>query len=288
MNRIPRLVTVGQLTADITVELDDALALGDQTTGAIRRQLGGSAAIAAHNAATLMLAPVVFSGHAGEDAAAEDGLATLRDAGVELGPLVRTETSPEVVLLVEPGGERTMVAAPGSPDWSQLELDAGPGDIVLFEGWHLFDRHDFAPLLGAARRSGAIVAVDVCSASRARDAAAHRRRLDALNPDILLANAAEAAAYGLEPATAGGLVLVHAGSEPTRIWHNGGCSVHDVRRRAAVDTSGAGDTFAGALLAALAAGAEVDAAVALAHEAAGRVVEVAGTLLTSLVPAAWR
>lgn len=278
-----RFLAVGQLTVDTTVGLHAPLAAGDQTTGSIRRGAGGSAAIAAHNAAGLELCRVAFAGHCGADAAGDAALEVLRDAGVGIAGLVRTGASPEVVVLVGVRGERTMVAAPGSPPWHRLDLDVAPGDVVLFEGWHLFGGGDerYDELIVAARRRGATVALDVCSASRAADPRAHARRLAALAPDILLANAAEAATLDVEADPPAATVVVHAGGDPTRLWRGGRCTTHAVARREPVDTTGAGDTFAGALLAARAAGMEWEYAIEIAHETAGAVVGREGALLRS-------
>jgi ribokinase len=275
-----RLVCVGQLTADTIVRLDRPLAVADQTTGAFTASVGGSAAVAAHNAALLGLCPVSFSGHVGLDHGGRDGLAQLRAAGVRAGALVRTPVCAHVLVMVDPTGERTMIAAPGSPPWEQLQVDARPGDIVLFEGWHLFEDGPYAGLIRAVQEAGATVAVDVCSASRAADPAAHARRLQALAPDVLLANAAEAAVLGLEPADGRSTLLVHRGPEATHVWVGGRLTRFAVEARECVDATGAGDTFAGALLATLAAGRPMAAAVAVAHAAAGAVVGTRGPLLS--------
>lgn len=279
------LVTIGQATMHTTVALDRPLAVHDQTTGRFERGLGGTAAIVAHNAAALALTPVSFSGHAGEDPAGDAALRALRTAGVRVGALTRDVPSPQIVVLVGPDGERTMVAAPGAPRWESLTPDVCPGDIAFFEGWHLFEDTGYMELIRAARARGATIALDVCSATRARDARRHARLLRAIRPDILLANDAEAAAYALEPAPPETVLLVHAGAEPTRVWEAGRCTRHAVLARTPVDTSGAGDTFAAGLLAALAGGLTLDTALAIAHRAAGDVVGLPGALLVTSRPA---
>lgn len=284
--RLPRrLVCVGQLTSDATVLLDSLLAIGDQTTGAITRGFGGTAAIVAHNAALLGLTPVSFAGHAGADAAGRDGLARLTATGVQIGPLVETPASPEVLVLVDPGGERTMVASAGAPDWRDLQLQPSPDDIVVFEGWHLFgeDARDYCELVRRARQAGAMIAVDVCSAARAEDPRCHGELLAGLHPDVLLANAAEAAVFGLEPWGEETTLVVHSGSGPTRVWTGGRVASFAVRAREPLDTTGAGDTFAAGFLSALAVGQSIADAVALAHLAAGEVVATPGPLLVSHV-----
>jgi sugar/nucleoside kinase (ribokinase family) len=195
--------------------------------------------------------------------------------------IVVAPSPPEVILLTEPDGERTMLGAPQTPNWQELQPDFRETDVVLFEGWHLFSRSAYTGLIGAARDAGALVAVDVCSAPRAVDPRAHSQVLRELAPDILVANEAEAAVYCLEPAPGDLILVVHAGGEPTRIWDHGACQEVPLIPRVAVDTTGAGDTFAAAMLAAIAAGEALLPAVELAHEAAGAVVAKVGPLLLS-------
>lgn len=275
-----RLVCIGQATSDVVALVDGRLASGDQTTGVVTRQFGGTAAIVAHNAASLRLAHVVFSGHAGADAAGRAAASALAGAGVEIGELIRTPHSPQVVVLVDADGERTMIAHPQAPDWSALRPRFGPYDFVFFEGWHLFDpgAGAYERLVEDARSAGAGVAIDVCSATRADDPVAHGARIAAL-ADVVIANKAEASAMRLEPSLAHDRVLiVHAGAEPTRVWASGRRSDHPVPHRTVVDTTGAGDAFAGGMLAALVAGQRLDDAIAVGHHLGGNAVERVGAI----------
>lgn len=273
-----RLVCVGQATADTVVVLDRQLAPGDQTTGMVTRQPGGTAAIVAQNASSVGLSDVVFSGHAGSDAAGRRSLDALTRAGVQLGDLVQTPRSPEVIVLIDRDGERTMVAHRETPPWERLNLLVGADDLVFFEGWHLFETPSFERIVLAARRAGSCIAVDPCSATRADDPIGHGSRLAAL-AHIVIANQAEAAAYRLEPPDpAVELLVVHAGPEPTRVWIRGRCTSYPVPRRMALDTTGAGDAFAGGLLTMLAAGAGTGEAVGEAHRLAGQAVERIGAM----------
>lgn len=271
-----RLVTVGQLTVDTTVLLDApvAVAVGDQTTGRALRSFGGTAAIAARNAAIATRVPTKFCGHVGDDPAGRAARMDLAMAGVELGDLLVTAASPEVLVLVDPAGERTMVASPGRPAWERLETRVGPGDIVLFEGWHLFAPGPYSDLVRGARAAGAFVAIDVCSATRADDPVRHGRFLADLRPHLVLANAAEAEAYGLthRAASRETAVVVHAGSDPTQAWWGGVELTVPVAVGPVTDTTGAGDTFAGTLLGALILGSSLREAIEAAHAAAANVV----------------
>lgn len=271
---------VGQATSDTVATLSTPLATGDQATAAISRTLGGTAAIVAHNASLLGHLDTVFCGHVGADANGRAALAQLAAAGVTVGTRISTAASPEVIVLVEPGGERTMVADAGTPDWSKLELDLRADDVVFFEGWHLFDAPDaYIELMRAAGATGATVALDVCSAERAADPLVHRKALAAARPDILLANAAEARAFRLDDGLLAPTIVVHAGAEPTSVLRDGVRAVYPLVVRDVLDSTGAGDTFAAGLLSALAAGSSIACAVAAAHRAAAAVLAVSGALL---------
>jgi ribokinase len=276
-----RLLCVGQLTVDTVAQLDKPLARNDQGTASITRSMGGTAAIVAHNAAVLDRCDVVFAGHVGMDAGARNSLIELTEAGVNVGALVETDASPEVIVVVEPNGDRTMIAAPGAPDWALLELEVGESDIVFFEGWHLFadDPEAFSTLIRRAAATGATIAIDVCSAARALDPLRHAHRIRALVPDIILCNDSEDVAYGLSRLGTSSLVVVHAGPRATHVYRGTVERRFDVTPRTVVDTTGAGDTFAAGLLSALADGDDLATAVQCAHAVAGDAVEIIGALL---------
>jgi ribokinase len=274
-----RVVAVGQLTADTTVRLHAPLAPGEQVRGAAHKFPGGTAAIVAHNAAVAGGA-AMFVGNVGHDDGGQHGLARLRDAGVEIGSLIETERSAEVIVLVDPDGERTMVASGEEVPWGDLELNACAHDVVFFEGWHLLEQRTAISYLDLIRRTvanGALVALDVCS-SRA-DAPPLRDRLVSAGVSVVLANEREAEAYDLVTEPPVPLVIVHASAQPTKVVAGRHITEVPVGPAPVFDSTGAGDTFASALLVALAQGAGVLDAVAEGHRLASEVIAVPGPLL---------
>lgn len=96
-----------------------------------------------------------------------------------------------------------------------------------------------------------------------------------LRPTVVFANEDEAAAAGLPRDGGRYLLVVKAGPDPATIVHPDGHreTVAPTARMRARDTTGAGDVFAGAFLARLAAGTTPGEACAAGHRAA------AGTLM---------
>jgi sugar/nucleoside kinase (ribokinase family) len=102
-----------------------------------------------------------------------------------------------------------------------------------------------------------------------------------LRPDVLFCNAAEAEALGLTRDLPGwsGLVLVHAGTQPTRVLSRTGAEevpVHPLPEDRLRDTTGCGDAFAAGVLAGWRAGEPVVGAVRTGHAAAAVVAGVVG------------
>lgn len=91
--------------------------------------------------------------------------------------------------LVEPDGERTIIANGGRPDWAALDVAAEPRQLVYVEGWHLIEQPEaFADLRRRLAANSADIALDVCSATRAVAPVAHARLLSSLPLTTVFAN----------------------------------------------------------------------------------------------------
>ena len=245
----------------------------------IRRRRGGSAANAAV-AAACVLGPgrVRFFGRIGADPAGDRLLDELAAAGVR--PCVhRGGRSGTVVVLLGEGGERTMLTDRGAC----AELDGFEpawlnGVAILHVAGYSLLEEPSAPvardMIAAVRRAGGTVSVDACSVGAIADAGivAFRETLIALTPDVLLCDAGEAA---LLDASGGyrqlaDLVIVKDGARPTRLFGAGfdGEPVTPPRLGDVPDTTGAGDAFAGGLLAGRLAGKAWPEATAAGQEVA--------------------
>jgi sugar/nucleoside kinase (ribokinase family) len=129
---VREVVVVGDLATDVVVLLEGSPAPGSDRPAAIRSRGGGAGANVAVHLARLGT-PVTFAGCVGDDAAGTGLVAELAAAGVT--PAVRTvagAATGTIVSLVEPGGQRSMLADRGA----NLALE--PADVpVPVPGGHL-------------------------------------------------------------------------------------------------------------------------------------------------------
>ena len=277
------IAVVGDLMVDVVAALAGPLAHGSDTPARISHHQGGSGAnVAAWLAAAG--AEVAFAGRAGADPLGDAAVAAL--SGVTLA----VERDPErptgtCIVLVHPGGERTMVPDAGANDALELrELPAGEhlhltGYALLREG----SRPAALRALELARERGIPVSVDPSSAA---PLAGEPRFADWVSgAALLLPNADEArvltgeadperAARALAAGVREAVVTLGAAGA---LWSDGARVLRAAARPAeVVDTTGAGDAFAAGLLAARAAGAEPAEQLAAGCALAARAVGVRG------------
>ena len=285
------VVTLGKLVADEVLVLGAELVRGGQVR--VRRRLAPGGA-PANVAATLARAgvPVRMVGWAGADLLTDALLSDLSSRGVQL-ELVRHGRAPMTTVLVHPDGERSLLADAGDGGLELHHVDpAWPAGAAVLH----VDGYDLLPgrwpdvvfaVAGRAHAVGAAVSVDVAAANRIEEfeaghgEGAYTRLLERLRPDLLLCNEREAAVLGgTENLLAlAGLVVVHAGPEPTRVLTQAGAfevPVPRLRAGALVDTTGAGDAFAAGLIAGWWQGRALREAVEMGHAAAAVVAAVPG------------
>ena len=273
------LLTVGDLVEDVVVVLPGPPSPGTDTTCRIVRSRGGSAA-------NVAAAAVAAGGRArllarvGDDPLGEQLCAELAAAGVDLQHVQRSGRTGSIVVLVDPAGERTMLTDRGAsaqlaPDVAALE---GVGALHV----PAYSLAVARPLFDAARERGILRSVDASSVGLLRELGREHWRavLGALGPDVVFADAGEAAFLGLDDRPPPGvpLAVVKDGPRPARVLRSGRgpVEVPATPVTEVVDTTGAGDAFAGAWLVATLAGADVEEAVRRAHGHAAQVVGHAG------------
>ncbi|WP_181140444.1 carbohydrate kinase family protein [Streptomyces sp. Ru62] len=275
------LLVVGDVVTDVIARHRGPLAAGTDTAAVIRRLPGGAGANVACWAAHAGCADVRLLGRVGADAAAWHER-ELVAAGVRPRLAVdREATTGTVICLVDTGAEaeRTFLTDSGASlrlgpaDWSDALID-GVARLHL-SGYLLFTESSRAlaeTALAAARARGVPVSLDPASAGFLIELGVDRFLAFAEGLDVLLPSRDEACLLtGLpDPADAAAklsrlvpLVVAKAGADGALVARAGAAPARVPAVPAEPrDTTGAGDAFTGAFLAALLAGAAPEEAAA--------------------------
>lgn len=279
------LTVIGDLVEDVVVWTGAPSRHGTDNPALVTRSRGGSAANVAARSA--MLAPTRFIGRVGDDATGAGLIAALDATGVDVR-VQRGGRTGTVVVVVDPSdGERTMY--PDRAAAAELE----PVDHRWLVGTTLLHVPAYGfgaePAAGSilaaiehARRRGARLSIDVSAVTLVEQYGLDRFRelLDRLAPDVLMANADEAAVLGLvnrwSPSW-GAVVVIKDGPRPAHVLAEGGCeTVPAIAISGARDTTGAGDAFAAGFLTAWMSGVDPVAACRSGHAAAAAVLDAPG------------
>lgn len=271
------VVVVGDVATDVVVVLEGEAAPGSDRPASIRSRGGGAGANVAVHLARLGV-PVTVAGCVGDDAAGAGLRAELTEAGIRLA--VRTvagAATGTVVSLVEPGGQRSMLADRGA----NLALRPDdvpplpPGGHLHLSGYTLLDpgpRAAGLAAMAAAVAAGGTVSVDPASTAPLALYGVDRWLADTAAATVLLPNADEAklltgcadAADAARALTARHPVVAVSLGADGALWASGDVLVHrPARSTDVVDTTGAGDAFAAGLLAAWLTAPRVDPVTAL-------------------------
>jgi sugar/nucleoside kinase (ribokinase family) len=306
-----RLISFGGLLADLVVSVDSVPERGaDALARDFSQTVGGGFAVIA--AAARLGMPTALAGVLGDDPIADAARRALHQEGTELlFPEPRAGSSGVCLVLVDAGGERTMVTVQGVESRVQSEdFDAvalGPRDTVYINGYELLYPHATRLInwLDRVRPDrlvfdpGPLIATIDHEALEAVLRATRWLSLNAAEAAILTGEddpvaAARAALARIAPPT-----VVDGPKTPDQLEfsarrHGGGVVVRDggegcvvaaagQEPRAVpafpaevVDTTGAGDTHVGAFIAALARGLDPVEACRWANAAAALVIASRG------------
>ena len=278
-----RVIVVGSINVDLVVTASHLPRPGETVTGGeFSRHFGGKGANQAVAAARAGAAVAVI-GAVGGDANGDDSVAALSAEGIDVSGIRRVDAPTGVAIIaVAPDGENQIVVASGANALVAAdEVVSGPpasADDVVLACLEIPMPTVIAAVLAAAQ-AGARAIVNPAPAQPLSG------ELLASGP-ILTPNAEELLVMtGETNLEAGVAQLLSAGARAVivTLGANGALIAEGGRRRtlpgrsvAALDTTGAGDTFSGVLAAWLASGADLDHAAEAANCAAALSVTEAG------------
>ena len=251
-----RITVVGSINLDHVASAPRLPGPGETVTGAtLARHPGGKGANQALAAARLG-AEVTMIGRVGRDGMAGEALALLLDGDVDVAGVITDAEAPTGVALiaVDPSGENQIVVAPGAnhramPEQLPARIE-GPLILQL--------ELPVETVEAAVGRAVDFVCVNLAPAQPVSDQLLRRA-------DLLVVNETEAAFYGDLLHHGGGRVVVTKGARGAAMYQRGVQMAWATPPHVtAVDATGAGDTFVGALCVALLEGMEPEAALTFA------------------------
>lgn len=287
------ILCCGNVVVDILVRPVDRIAWSTTAwVESIEQHLGGNGANTAYTAGMLGV-PARLLSVAGRDAFGELALSTLRRAGVDLAFVGRSETpTATTVALVNASGDRMFLHRPGASGEAFTEpVEFGPAMVEGMSRFHLGNpfalpgmRRNAGETVRRARAAGLCVSIDT-----GWDALG--RWMEDLGPclphtDLLFVNEDEGRRLSGEPdAPRAARRLRGAGPAVVVVKLGGaGCLVSGpgIEFHApafevpVVDTTGAGDCFAGGFLAALVRGNSYQEAARFANAVAALTIQQLG------------
>ncbi len=258
-----RIVVLGDLNLDVHARVPSGLVPGEESRNPVRATPGGSAGTFARIAAA-QGASVAFIGCVGPDLVGDLLVRSLEVAGVD-AMVQRSDRPSGVILSLEQGAERTMICSRGANDGIRgdriVASAVDDADHLHVSGYAFLSpaqRPAVERLIGLAYERGLSVSIDPPPANLIRDHGVEAF-LDLIpggawlfpnrSEGELLSGASEPRAIVdrlAERSEVGALTL---GPEGSLAWVGAVRHAQSVDRLDAVDTTGAGDAFAGAFVA---------------------------------------
>jgi len=233
------LTVVGSINLDFVARVERLPRAGETLVGRYFLRVPGGKGANQAVAAARLGARVRMVGAVGEDTFADEALAGLRDAGIEL-ELARAGTTGIALILVDDAGENQIVVIPGA---NAHVPPSSPGGAVLCQ----LEVPD--DVVRAAADGADFFALN----------AAPARPIE-LEPDLLIVNRLEH-----EVVSRAKLVAVTYGADGAALFENGREVARATPPRVdAVDGTAAGDAFAACLVVSLLEGRDRDEALARA------------------------
>ena len=250
------ITVVGSINLDLVASAQALPRAGETVTGAsLARHPGGKGANQAL-AAEKLGAEVCLIGRVGDDAMADEALALLEDFGVDLSGVASDVAAPTGVALivVDPTGENQIVVAAGANHLVTPEQLPARIESPLIVQLEL----PIATVEAAVGRATGFVCANLAPAAPVSDQLLRRA-------DLIVVNETEAEFYGELLHHGGGRVVITRGAAGAALYSRGGLVAEaEPPEVVAVDATGAGDAFVGAIVVALLEGMEAEAALRFA------------------------
>jgi ribokinase len=222
----PRLTVVGSVNVDLVASVERLPRAGETVSAATFERIPGGKGANQAVAAARLSADVRFVGCVGRDANADDALAGLRDAGVELDVQAVDEPTGIALIVVDATGENQIVVVPGA--------NSRVADAYKLEGTALCQLEIPDAAIAHARVRSDWLCINAAPA-----------RALPVTADLVVANRFELETIGEQP----GLVALTLG-EDGAVLLDGGREIARARppRVEAVDGTAAGDAFTACLV----------------------------------------
>ena len=271
------VLVIGDVIDDIIVVPSGPIRANTDTDSSISQTLGGSASNIACWAAHLG-ADVTFFGcvNSKDEKRVQEQFAEYK---VQSALQLSDQPTGSLVVLVE-GENRSMLTDRGA----NMELDItklvwpffNTVDYVFISGYTFFGREmlEIKDLIYEAQQGGAMVLIDPGSAGYIKDFGLEKFKEAIYSADVLIPNSEEFELLGtsLSPIT-----IVKKGSAGVDVYAEGILmKSYEAEQVDAVDPTGAGDAFSGALVASLANGKNLAEAVEIAISTAAKAVTTIG------------
>ncbi len=253
---MPSIVVVGSVNLDLVATVERLPVAGETITNAeLSRFPGGKGANQAL-AAQRLGAEVTLLACVGNDTAADEALALLRDGGVDLSHCVSVDDVPTgtALIAVAASGENQIVVAPGAnrqltPDKRQLPV----ADALICQLEVPADT-----VARAADEFAGFICVNLAPAMHVDVSVLQRA-------DLVIVNESESAWYGDSLSACSGMIATTFGAAGAVLSKDGNDLARTKPPRVdAVDTTAAGDTFTAALTVALVEGQDPEDALQFA------------------------
>jgi ribokinase len=252
------IAVVGSINLDLVVTVERHPAPGETVIGGDRRELPGGKGANQAVAVARLGAPVAMVGRVGPDAQGGRLRDHLANEGIDVEHVTVDDDAPTgmALIAVDGSGENTIVVSPGANAHVGARDVEAAGEVLAGAAVTLLQHEVPGSAVSAAiAAAGGIVVLNPAPA-----------RALAREVDVLVPNRGELAnlagregdpvdlARGLERAKA---VVVTLGAEGVAVVEDGRVERIEAPRVHAVDSTGAGDAFCGALAQALADGADL-------------------------------